>query len=431
MRRSERMSLADAAWLGVERPENRMVVTAVLQLSGVLDVDALRALVAERIVERHPRLTQRVVRSRLPLVPPRWRLDDSFDITAHVVDAGASLVPDVQTLQRRAGELVSQPLVAGRPPWQIHLVHCADGHSALVALFHHCLGDGMALATVLLSLADGVPPVPVERSVSSPLRRVVMAARVAAAVITTTVKRRASLGEPPTVLRRPLQTGKALAWTRPHDLDDVKDVARSHSVSVNDVLLAATAGGLHTHLVALGGPVADLRVLVPVDLRGGAPVPAELGNRFGIVFVTLPVGEPDAVRRLRSVATSTRRLRTSSEAGATYTLLRLVGAMPGPLRRRAVAVLDESASAVVTNVPGPREPLRLAGCRVDDVVFWVPQIGRISLGVSLFSYAGTVTVGIAVNVGIGVDPAALAEAIEDEIRVLRERPSDGPVRPER
>ena len=239
--------------------------------------------------------------------------------------------------------------------------------------------------------------------------------------MTTTVQRRRSLGEPPTLLRRPLQTAKALAWTRPHDLDDVKDAARSHGVSVNDVLLAATAGGLRTHLLALGGPVADLRVLVPVDLRGGAPVPADLGNRFGIVFVTLPVGEPDAVRRLRSVAASTRRLRKSAEAGATYTLLRMVGAMPPPMRRRAVATLDESASGVVTNVPGPREPLSLAGCRVDDVVFWVPQVGRISLGVSLFSYAGTVTVGVAVDAGIGVDPAALAEAIEDEIRVLRDQ----------
>jgi len=342
--------------LGVERPENRMVVTAVLQLSGVLDVGVLRALVAERIVDRHPRLTQRIVRSRLPLVPPRWRLDDAFDLTAHVVDAGATLVPDVQSLQRLAGELVSEPLAAGRPPWQIHLVHHADGHSALVALFHHCLGDGMALATVLLSLADGAPPMPLERPESSAARRVVTAARVAVAVITTTVQRRPSLGEPPTVLRRPLQTAKALAWTRPHDLEDVKDAARLHGVSVNDVLLAATAGGLRTHLLGLGGPVADLRVLVPVDLRGGAPVPADLGNRFGIVFVTLPVGERGAACRLRSVAASSRRLRKSAEAGATYTLLRLVGAMPPSLRRRAVAVLDESASGVVTNVPGPREP---------------------------------------------------------------------------
>jgi WS/DGAT/MGAT family acyltransferase len=417
------MSLADAAWLGVERPENRMVVTAVLQLSGALDLGSLRALVAERIVARHPRLTQRIVRSRLPLVPPRWQRDDTFDLTAHVVDAGPTLLPDVQALQRLAGELVSQPLAAGRPPWAIHLVHCADGHSALVALFHHCLGDGMALATVLLSLADGAPPGALERPVSpSALRRVVTAVRVAVSVVTTPVQRWRSLGEPATVLRRPLQTAKALAWTRPHDLDDVKDAARMHGVSVNDVLLAATAGGLRTHLLGLGGPAADVRVLVPVDLRGGAPVPADLGNRFGIVFVTLPVGEPDPVRRLRSVAASTRRLRTSAEAGATYTLLRLVGAMPAPLRRRAVAVLDESASGVVTNVPGPREPLSLAGCRVDDIVFWVPQVGRISLGVSLFSYAGTVTVGVAVDAGIGVDAAALAEAIEDEIRVLRDQP---------
>ncbi len=403
MNRSQRMAFGDAAWIGVEQPENRVVVVAVLQLSGWLDIDVLRELVRERIVERHPRLRHRPSASRFPLLGPRWRADDAFDLSSHVVEVTAT-VADAAALQRLASHLVSTPLDAVRPRWQIHLARLDGGGSALVARFHHSIADGMALARVFLSLADEMPPAPgPARAPATATGRVATAARVAASVVSTTTRLAATVGEPSTSLRGPLQTAKTLAWTRPHDLDDVREVSRARGVSINDVLLAATAGGLRTHLLHVGGAVDDLRAIVPVDLRGGSPVPANLGNRFGVVFVELPVGEPDPAARLQAVAARTQALKGSAQAGATFTLLRVVGALPAAGRWAAVRLLEESASLVVTNVPGPRRPLSLAGCRVDDVVFWVPQIGRIGLGISLFSYAGTVTVGVAVDSALTVD----------------------------
>lgn len=428
MHRSQRMGLADAAWLALERPQNHAVVTGVLQLTGRLDVDVLRELMRTRLVEAYPRLAQRASAASWPRLPG-WHDDPDLDLTRHVVQepAGPQGGYDDEELQLLAGALVSRPLDPERPPWQIHLVRQRGGGTALVARFHHGLADGIALATVLLRLTDPAPgsgtgadPLPRRLQPSSAdVRRVAAAVRAAVAVVPTLARLVVTAGEPPTLLRGRLGPAKSLAWTRPHDLGEVRDVARALDVSINDVLLAATAGGLRRHLNERGGPVADLRVIVPVDLRAGVPVPAGLGNRFGIVIARLPVGEPDPLRRVRRVAGVTRRLKGSTEAGATFGLLRLVGALPGPLQEVAVAVLGASASAVVTNVPGPREPLVVGGCPLRAVVFWAPQVGRIGLGISLFSYAGTITVGVATDVLLGIDAPDLARAIEDEITTLR------------
>jgi len=421
--RSKRMRSADAAWLGIDRPENRLVVTAVLRLSGVLDIEDLRGRVQQRMVVHHPRLSSVARRRAVPLARPRWHRDPTFDVCRHVVDATPEHPCDDGTLQRLTDELFSQPIEPAGPPWQIHLVRRADGGSTLVARFHHSLADGMALASVLLRVTDqetaGTDPAADPGATHPPARRrAVRPARAFAAMVAVVARLLAILGEPPPLLQGPLGPAKSLALTWPHDLEDVRRVARAHGVSVNDVLLAAAAGGLREHLVQRGGPAVDLRVLVPVDLRAGAPVPADLGNRFGVVFVGLPVGERDPVRRLQAVAASTARLKASAEAGGTYLLLRVVGALPLFVRPALVALLEHGVSAVVTNVPGPRLPLTIGPTRVEDVAFWAPTVGRVGLGISLFSYAGTVTVGVAVDAALGIDAAELAHAIEDEIAVL-------------
>ncbi len=421
MDRSQRMRFADAAWLGLDRPENRLVVTAVLRLSGVLDLGELRDLVQERMIEAHPRFRQLPRRSAVRALRPRWRSDPTFDVAQHVVDTTPAEPCDDAGLQRLAGELVSRALDPDRPAWQIHLVRRDGGGSALVARFHHSLADGTALASVLLRLTDsatpGPDPVPRRGPARSPARRAIESSRAAVAMLATIARLLLSLGEPPTHLRGALGPDKLLALTRPHDLDGVRDLARARGVSINDVLLAATAGGLRHHLLEQGSAVADLRALVPVDLRGGQAVPADLGNLFGVVVVRLPVGRPDPVERLRAVTHRTLRRKLSAEAGGTFLLLRVVGALPHFARALAVAVLEESVSMVVTNVPGPRQQLRIGSCPIEDVAFWAPTVGRVGLGVSLFSYAGTVTVGVAVDARLGLDAVRLAEAIDDEIAI--------------
>ena len=74
----------------------------------------------------------------------------------------------------------------------------------------------------------------------------------------------------------------------------------------------------------------------------------------------------------------------------------------------------------MTNVPGPRDPLYLAGSRLENMMFWVPAPGSLSLGISILSYAGNVMVGVATDAGLIPDPEVIVEGIHVELAEMRE-----------
>jgi WS/DGAT/MGAT family acyltransferase len=417
MEAGRRLSAADAAWLGLDRPEHRMVVTAVLRLQTRLDVSTLRELVGERLLPRYPTLRLRVIRSRLPLLPPSWRPDLAFELDRQV-RAGGDLDGE-PALMRYVGELMARPLDPAHPPWSLTLVQL-PGHSAVVARLHHCLADGIALAGVLLSLVDQqVAAAPAPAAPPSSGRTVGSVAGGVAAMAGSAVRTVghvvAGQGEPSGPLRGRASVGRRAAWTPPQDLAPVRARARELGVSVNDVLLAAVAGGLRHWLGTHGAPPRDVRVMVPVDLRRGRPVSGRLGNRFGIVFVRLPVTVATPAARAAAVHVATSAAKRSAVAPASYALLSLVGVLPGWAQGLAARLLGRVATVIVTNVPGPRRSLSLGGVRLDSVVFWVPHIGRIGIGVSIFSYDGTVTLGVATNSSLPIEPVDLVAAITAEL----------------
>jgi len=170
---------------------------------------------------------------------------------------------------------------------------------------------------------------------------------------------------------------------------------------------------------------------VPVDLRPrGEPVPATLGNRFGIVFVKLPLSVADPVARVRAVHDRMAAVKAGAQAASTFAILAVVGALPSWAHRLAVRVLGAKSTAIVTNVPGPTAPVYLAGARLVRLTFWVPQAGSVGLGVSILSYAGDVTIGVAADRNLVPDPRVLVAAAEDEladlVRVTLGVPDDAP-----
>ncbi|MGL5859519.1 MAG: WS/DGAT domain-containing protein [Angustibacter sp.] len=438
--RERRLALADQAWLAVDQPVNPIVVTAVLQWDGPLSLAELRAVVTERLVRRYPSFTQRVRRARRRR--PRWESDPQFDLDRHVVEIqrvadgpdgpghtrptptcpdrfSSDQAEQDQTLHQLVGDLMGQPLDTRHAPWILHLTHDHQGQAVVVVRVHHCLADGMALAYALLGLADNPIPTHPRPQVRRrrPLARYGQVVRAVLGVAPTVLRLTMSAAEPRTSLRRLPTVRKVVSWTQPHPLDSVKQTARWHGVSLNDLLLAATAGGLRRCLLSQGQRPTAVRVVVPTDLRDGAP-PTSLGNLFGLVFVRLPVDVADPAERMRQVAAQTRRIKRSAQAGSTWVVLSAIGLLPAVFAPLGLAILNRSTTAVVTNVPGPRERLWLGDVSLRSVVFWVPQVGRMALGLGIFSYAGTVTVGVACDASLKVDPAALAAAIDDEVTVL-------------
>ncbi len=225
--------------------------------------------------------------------------------------------------------------------------------------------------------------------------------------------------DPATQFRGPLGKAKRCAWGPPLELAEVKAVGKALRCTVNDVLLACAAGALRAYLRDLGHAIDGLtiRATVPVNLR-----PLEhakkLGNHFGLVFLELPIGEPNPLRRLERVAACMRDLKRSRQAIVAFGLLAALGVGPAALQRPALEMFSRKASAVATNVPGPQVPLYLGGARIADQMFWVPQNGSIGMGISILSYDGKVHFGLMTDARRVPDPGDIIRRFAPEFEKL-------------
>ena len=434
------MAGVDTAWLRMEQPTNLMMIVGVLRLERPLALATLRGVIGQRFLA-YERFRSRAV---LDDGAGYWEDDPAFALERHVVRERAPGRGEAG-LQALVSRLASTPLPADRPRWCFHLVERHDGGSAVVVRIHHCYADGIALIRVLLSmtgdsaassLARGKPAPRTSAATPAPAADVLAEwtawlSEVARPATMQALGRKAAAvagdlaglalmgGDAATPLKGPLGRAKRAAWAEPFPLDEVKAVGQALGCSINDVLLALAAGALRRYVAARGGQLAgrDVRVLVPVNLRGedaGEP----LGNRFGLVFLELPVTLDHPLARLYEVHRRMRALRDSTQPALVLALLNAVGAGPDALQQQVTALLGRSASAVMTNVPGPREPRYLAGARIVALDFWVPQSGGIGLGLSILSYAGRIHFGVVADAGRVPDPAAIVDAFAEEYQAL-------------
>lgn len=232
--------------------------------------------------------------------------------------------------------------------------------------------------------------------------------------------------DPSTPFKGPLGVPKAVAWSQPLALSEVKEVGRALGGSVNDVLVSATTGGLRRYVARRAAPPArlDVRAAMPVNLRPLARM-SQLGNHFGLVFLSLPLGIADPLARLAELRRRSAALRRSAEAAVVLLILRTIGRVPLAMQRLVVKIFATKATLVMTNVPGPNRTLYLAGKPIRDIFFWVPQSGRVGLGVSILSYDGTVRLGVGTDAGLVPDPQAIVAGFHEEfdelLRLARRR----------
>ena len=183
--------------------------------------------------------------------------------------------------------------------------------------------------------------------------------------------------------------------------------------------MACAAGALRSYLLDRGESIAGitLRATVPVNLRPLKHA-KKLGNHFGLVFLDLPVGEDNPVRRLERVAAHMGELKTSRQAIVSFGLLAALGMAPASVQRLALDLFSRKATAVATNVPGPKMPLYMAGQRMREMMFWVPQTGNIGVGISILSYHGHVHFGLIGDGRLMPDPDAVISRFRPEFEKL-------------
>ena len=223
-------------------------------------------------------------------------------------------------------------------------------------------------------------------------------------------------------LNGPLGPRRDWRWVRA-DLDAVKAVKRRFGGTVNDVVLAAIAGGFRALLLSRGQSVdgRTVRTLVPVSTRH----PDEhgtLGNRVSAVFADLPVGQADPLERLRTVSTQLHTLKTGGTALGVDALLGAADLVPGSLYALGVKAWAHSPqrifSTVTTNVPGPQVPLYLLGRRMTDMYPYIPLGADLRITIGIASYAGGLAWGVTGDHDSVPDLRVLSDGIEQSIAEL-------------
>ena len=457
-----RMSRVDTAWLHMDSERNLMMIVGVWLLRPALDYRVLCERLESKLLA-YARFRQKVVQKALLSY---WVDDDNFDLGRHVLrdklvrQRGQT---ERDALKARAGELAATPLDPAHPLWQMHLIEHYEQGSALIVRIHHCIADGIALNAVLMSVADGgvdlhhahphadhpnthhglagdwladavVKPltdlavkgigmygdgiVKAMDALAHPqdsLHGAEELAHSGARVLHDAAALALLPDDSPTLLKGPLGGHKVVAWCEPLPLDQIKAVGKALRCSVNDVLLACVAGAIGGWLRDQGDDPSGkaIRAMVPVNLR---PLEQawQLGNRFGLAPVVLPIGIDNPVERVYAVRQRMGELKGSYQPLLAYAVLAVSGVLTKTLQAALSDVFLKKTTAVMTNVPGPTQPIRFCGCTLRQSIFWVPSSGDVGVGVSIVSYAGGVQFGLVTDSRRCAEPQQIIERFAPE-----------------
>ncbi len=387
--------------------------TSLLDRDGRVRIDAVRRSLEPRL-HLVPRFRQLLSRPRLGLGWPLWVDAPYFDLADHIRAHPVAAPGDETQLLRACQELARRRLDPARPLWELWLLPgLRERRVGAFLRLHHAVADGAAALAAfgaLLDLTADAPtpvapawtptPLPTARgllddnlrqrrqelahgwsALTHPGRTLHQARRALPAWREVLTEQPA----PRTSLNHPVGADRRLAVLRGR-LDVTSQIAHGHHAKINDVVLAAVAGGLRQLLTARGEDVQGLvqRAMVTVSRHEGQPGQAR-GNKPGWMMVPLPLGEPDPVRRLELIAveTAARKHKARPEAGSG--IFRFVAGQRAWYRRFP---RQRSVNLVVTNVPGPPVPLYLAGARLLELFPVMPVMGNVTLVVAVLSYAG-------------------------------------------
>ncbi|HEY6777096.1 MAG TPA: wax ester/triacylglycerol synthase family O-acyltransferase [Thermoleophilaceae bacterium] len=447
---SQRLSALDASFLEVETAAAHMHVgwVAVLEPPDgrpAPSFEQLRDHVARRL-HRAPRYRQRLARVPLGVARPLWVDDERFDISRHVRRSSGG------DLLELAATVMSTPLPRERPLWELWIANqLDDGRVGVVGKAHHCMVDGIAAVELAALLLDAEPdpppdepdawePAPIPSAGSLLVGGVLDRARdqlrlASASARMATAPRRLVAGversgralvhslartTPVERLNEPLSPYRHLG-TLSRSLDELRFVKRAFGTTVNDVLLAAAAGGVRRYLERHDTEPQRLKAMVPVNVRSGG-AGEQLGNRIAFLFIELPCHEPDPLARLAAVHLATREAKAAGEPEGADAVLELASYAPSPVQRvlSRIVASPHTFNVVVSNIPGPAEQLYMLGCPLREAYPIVPLAERHGLSIGFTTVAGGAFFGVYADRDSVPDPERLAGEVGNALDELIE-----------
>ncbi|KPA10864.1 Diacylglycerol O-acyltransferase [Candidatus Magnetomorum sp. HK-1] len=432
----------DNFWLNLDGNTNLMIITTVFEFDKPLDYDRLCETIEKRWLI-YDRFKMRLTEPVLGL--PKWETDLNFDIRSHVQRVALPGKGDKVALQDMISDLTSIPLDRTRPLWQVHLIENYNGGCVLFWRIHHCIADGISLSHVLLSTAD--------KSADAPLPKTKISIK---SDTPNNVKNENILGKTFELLTRPLNlkkwkktasdvanignlltkqmvsdsqtvfkgkigVRKCIAWSDPMSLAEAKSIGKLLGGTLNDVVVTAVTGALRRYLLEKNTTMDDvnIRVSMPVNIRERG-TESDLGNQFGLVNLDLPVSIEDPILRFNEVKKRNDKIKNSSEATTSFQALKTMGMAPGKISKKAADFFADKGTAVFSNVPGPKNPIYFAGQEMKNIMFWVPRTGHMGMGISIISYNGKITMGLASDEKRVSDPQTILEYFKEEMKDFRQ-----------
>jgi len=429
------MSVVDTAWLRMDAADNLMIVNGIMEFESGLPREQLLALLQGRLLEKGPRFACKPVKDGAGYAwVPVGSLDWDYHLTRAALPPGGD--PD-RALADFVNQVSPLPLDPAHPLWRFYLIDDFKGGSAVLVRVHHCYADGIALISLLDAIADesvlhsspaariAIPGV--EKTGEGPLallsylvRWCLFRGAFALAWLFEALRVSLMPADRNGAYKQALSSRKQVAWAASRPVEEVKRVGKALNATVNDVLVACAAGALRRHLESMGQPVdgVSVRVTIPVNLRPLSEA-LQLGNKFGLVYLALPVDVADPVERVRLVRRNMQSLKGGAQAVMSYGVLGILGYFPTAIQRIALNFFSSKASAVMTNVPGPADSLRILGTQVRRSMFWVPQSGGIGVGLSILSYHQKVEFGIVADSALISDPHEIVRYFDEEFHKLQ------------
>jgi diacylglycerol O-acyltransferase len=461
----ERLSGLDAGFLYMETPALHMHTLKVAVMEVPPGQDRLPlAWFREQIANRlHllPPFRRRIVEVPLGLHHPVWVDDPDFDIEYHVRRVQLPPPGDQRQMDEVIADIASRPLDRRRPLWELYLLEgLADSKLAVLVKIHHAVADGVAAAALLANVMSTEPddselipagsvgwqpePLPSRRqlvidALADQLRLLVRLPALLRRTLRNLVKvlrhrRRAEVMPPRPMMDTPRTSFNAALTpyrsfaSATYRLADVREIKSAFGVTVNDVVLAAVGGALRQYLVARGElPDRPLVAGVPVSTDRPDEIGRLGGNRVSNLFTTLATDEPDPVRRLQAIHSVTAEAKVVQNLLGVEMMQDWVQYTPGKPYSWVVRLwsrlgiadqLPPPINVVVSNVPGPREPLYAGGARLLNIYSVGPVLEGIGLNITAWSYLDQLNVGVLACREHVADPHEITSALGDAIAEL-------------
>jgi WS/DGAT/MGAT family acyltransferase len=444
------MSASDAVMWTIERdPELRSTVVAVSILDRAPDRLRLHSRV-EQAIRDIPRLRQVVAPAGRGSFTPRWANAKNVNLDYHIRTVAAPQPRDWRWLLDFAATMAEPGFDKSRPLWEMVVVQGLEfGGAALVLKVHHSVTDGVGGVQLLATLLDpsrhSTPPArgPIIENTGSQSTNRALPARVGAAAgevmagaihlpetVGHAMRTAMSIGRlvaPAGGRRSSVLVGHSIDWhfdvcERP--LDDLKRAGYAAQGSINDVFLAALAGGLHHYHLAHGQEIEALRLTLPVSLRkAGDPMG---GNRFVPVRFAIPVSEPDPVARIQQVRAVSRRWRSEPALPLTEAIAGVLNILPAQWTTAVMGSLLKGVDFVATNIPGVPSRCYIAGAEVTRQFAFAPLSGA-GINAALLSHVGIACIGLNMDRQAVADPDFLMACISeglDEVLAVGVAPRD-------